>query len=67
MKMKTDTIIAAVIIIFFQALFIITVVRNMIQKKSLVEWLFPDGTTRSEKIVLILSIMIILSVMVFWP
>jgi len=65
--MKTDTLIAATIIVFFQITFLVVLFRNIIKRKSLVGWLFPGGTTKLERTLLIVSLLIILSVMIFWP
>ena len=65
--MKTDTVIAAIIIVFFQITFLVVLFRNIVKRKSFVGWLFPGGTTRTEKVLLVFSILIILCVMVFWP
>jgi hypothetical protein len=65
--MNTNTVIAAIIIVFFQITFLVVLFRNIIKRKSLVGWLFPGGTTKAEKALLIFSILIILSVIIFWP
>ena len=65
--MKTSTLIAAAIIVICQVTFLITLLQNIIRNKSIINWLFPDGTSIIEKIMLISSLIIILCVMIFWP
>jgi hypothetical protein len=43
-----------------QLLFIIGWVRNMIIRRSLIGWIFPDGTTRKEKIYLAITLALVI-------
>jgi len=38
--------------------FMVVLIRNIIKHKSLVGWLFPGGTTRTERIILFLCVFI---------
>ncbi len=46
--------------ILSQAIFLITILRNMIRQKSISSWLQPEGTTKKEKIILGASFVLIL-------
>ena len=50
-----------------QLIFLIVLARNMVMHRSLVGWLFPDGTTKLERILLFGSIAILLLIMVGAP
>jgi hypothetical protein len=50
-----------------QVIFVVVLARNMIIRKSLVGWLFPGGTTKLERILLLGSIAILLLVMIGAP
>ncbi len=65
--MKTETIIAIGIGVFFQCLFLIVLFRNMIIRKSLVGWLFPGGTSKIERLFMVISILIVFFIIVFGP
>lgn len=45
---------------------VVTIVRNMISHKDLIAWVFPDGTSRKEKIILLIAFIVLLIVFL-WP
>jgi len=65
--MKAETIITISVGVFFQCLFLIVLFRNILVRKSLVGWLFPGGTTKTEKVLLIVSILVVFLMIVFGP
>jgi len=40
-------------------IFVLVLIRNVVIRKSLTGWLFPDGTTKREKIFMSLSLSVI--------
>lgn len=45
---------------------VVTIARNMIEHKDIVAWVFPDGTSRREKIILFIAV-IVLVIVFLWP
>lgn len=66
-KMKTETMIIIGIGVFCQILFLSVLFRNIIIRKSLVGWLFPGGTTKIEKLLMVISILVVFLIIVFGP
>lgn len=66
-----DTTLGTILIISLavlsQIIFCAVVVRNVVIHKSLVGWLFPDGTTKTEKTLLLVTLAIIISIIIFGP
>ncbi len=52
------------IAIICQLTFLIVLTRNLVKRKSIFGWLFPQGTTKKEKILLIGSIVVLIIDMV---
>ena len=65
--MKTESLIVIGIGVFFQGLFLVVLFRNIIMRKSLVGWLFPGGTTKTERLLMAVSILIVFLIIVFGP
>jgi hypothetical protein len=45
--------------------FMIILIRNIVKRKSLVGWLFPGGTTKTERIVLFSCVFIFFLLLIF--
>jgi hypothetical protein len=65
--MKTETMIIIGIGVIFQVLFLVVLFRNIITRKSIVGWLFPGGTTKIEKLLMVLSMLVVLFIISFGP
>ncbi len=48
--------VCGILALLCQMLFIFGLVRNMIIKKTLIGWVFPDGTTKKEKMYLAVTL-----------
>ena len=66
-NIRVDSIIAFSIAVFFQVLFLIVLCRNIVIRKSLVGWLFPGGTTKTERILMAISIIGIVVIIIICP
>lgn len=65
--MELGSLFVIIMGVLSQILFCIVLIRNIIIRRSLVGWLFPGGTTKTEKIVLLISISIVFIIIVFGP
>jgi hypothetical protein len=66
-SMKLGTLMVIAVAVLAQITFCVVVIRNVVMHKSLVGWLFPGGTTKTEKIILILSLSIVFIIIIFGP
>ena len=66
-NMRIETIVAFAFGIFFQILFLSVLLRNIVVRKSLVGWLFPGGTTKTERIIMAIGIIGVFVIIIFCP
>ena len=59
-NMHLESIIVICVGIISQCLFLIILIRNLVTRKSFVGWLFPGGTTKSERVLMVVSLLAIL-------
>jgi hypothetical protein len=65
-KIHYENILPIMLGILSQIVIIVTIVRNAIVHKEPLGWLFPDGTSRKEKITLLIAV-IVLVIVFLWP